>query len=350
MRVLDELTGLEVGLQNSVIDAEPQPEEREEVKTFVSEQDLLDMMLAHKIFSREGELVPFIPFPHQERILNPVFDAMRNKEPVRLIVCKARQLGCSTLIELIIFCLISALRSRYALVAAHEIEASKTVFDTCQVLYDHSPNPKPLSHRSIRGLAFAPPHYSRIRIDTANNKHLGRSGRLNYVHVTELAMWENPKMPMAALMQCTPHRPDTLIVWESTALGPGDYFHSRFRAAQEKLIQTEAIFVDWQGFPYYSLPPAKDFKKSFTEEEEEFIKEFNLTPEEANWYVHTKRQQCDDDQVTFDREFPMSAERAFAATGEGWFDTKALQFMLRPEKRGGMVRKPVFQGDISWAT
>jgi len=320
----------------------------------ITEQELLDLMLVQYIFDRDGNLVQFVPFPHQERLLDLVFGKMRQKLPIRYYVCKARQLGFSTLIELIIYCLCSSLPGRRAMVAAHEIEASKEVFDTCQVIHDHTENPKPLSHRSIRGLAFAPPHYSRIKIDTANNKHLGRAGRLNYVHVTELAMWERPKKPMAALRQCVPYREDTMMFYESTAQGPGDYFHSRYIAAMERRVEAEALFVDWKGFPYYSLPAMPEQDDRFTEAEKDYIKEFDLTPDEAEWYVYTLHDQCDGDQDTFDKEFPMSAERAFAASGEGWFDSKAIRWMMRkqgdddPHAIAGMIREPVFRGEIMW--
>jgi len=317
---------------------------------YLEEQELLDMMLAQKIHGRGGELVQFKPWPHQERIMDRVFYYVRNHLPIRLIICKARQLGCSTLFAIFMFCWITALKRRKAMLAAHCIQAAQEVYDTAQILYDNQPASqyKPLSHRSIRGFAYEAPHYSRLVLNTANNPHLGRAGRINYVHVTELAMWQNPKKPMAALYQCIPPQADTMMCQESTALGPGNYFHSQFRAASEKLIETEALFVDWKDFPYYSYPPVKDLKKKVTQIELDYINEFKLDKGQATWYVNTLRQQCGNDHEVFDREFPMTAERAFAASGEGWFDFKTLQFMMRPEKEGGMFFEPKFIGDISW--
>lgn len=209
-----------------------------------------------------------------------------------------------------------------------------------------------------------------MKVDTANKMTLGRSGRLNYVHVTELALWESPKKPMGAVRKCVPFQADTIIFYESTSQGPGDYFHSRYRAAKERYLEDElgarAIFIDWKGFPYYSLPPIVGDKDTWSdkqrevlygnwsEEEIEYIEEYDLTPGEATFYVHNLHEDCDGDQETFDHEMPISEERAFRTGGDRWFEGKAIRWMRRPQNDddpmaiGGMNRAPKFRGDIQW--
>ncbi len=294
-----------------------------------------------KIINKRGELVSLITNRSQEKVFHKLMECREKRIPARFICCKSRQLGVSTLIEAFIFALITRYPNRFALVAAHSIESARTIFSMTQRFHRHLPHEEatPLFRSNVRLIEYPAPHYSRIQIDTAANKNLGRGGTLHYVHASEVAFWEQPEEPILAINQSIPQHWDTLVFWESTANGVHNLFHRTWVAAQRGETDMEPIFLSWKGFPEYSLPVAPRERLYLTAEEKEYKKRYRVDREQIKWVRYTRMNQCHNSWEKFHQEYPVAPHLAFIFTAMPWFSQEVIQEMLDgtacpPERRG----------------
>jgi hypothetical protein len=301
-----------------------------------------------KIINKRGELVSLIMNRSQEEVFHKLMECREGRVPARFICCKARQLGISTLIEAFIFALITRYPYRFGLVVANSIEGAQTIFSMAQRFCGTLSLQRQIGAAATnsRRIEYPAPHYSKMQIDTAANRNLGRGGTFHYVHASEVAFWERPEDPILAINQSVPQHWDTLIFWESTANGVSKLFHRTWIAAERGESDMEPIFLSWREFPAYSLPVAPNEPLELTPEEEEYASSHSLSPEQIKWAVYTKKNQCHNSWDKFNQEYPIVAGVAFLFTGMPWFDQGVLQdglenTALPPNERGYLK----FQGD-----
>jgi len=283
-----------------------------------------------KIINKRGELVSLIMNRSQETVFHRLMECREQRRPARLICCKARQLGISTLVEAFIFALITRYPNRFGLVVAHSIESAQMIFAMTHRFHRHlrAESESPLARNSSRVIEYPPPHYSRIQIDTAANRNLGRGGTLHYVHASEVAFWERPEDPVLAINQSVPQHWDTLVFWESTANGSHNLFHRTWIAAERGESDMEPLFLSWKSFPEYSLPVAPRERLSLTSEEKQFAGRYGLSAEEVKWARYTRINQCHNSWEKFHQEYPVVAHLAFTFTGMPWFNKEIIQELL----------------------
>jgi hypothetical protein len=299
-----------------------------------------------KIINKRGELVSLIMNRSQEIIFHKLMECRERREPARFICCKARQMGVSTLIEAFIFALITRYANRFALVAAHSIESAQSIFAMTQRFLGNLPHQR-LSRVAVnaRRIEYPAPHYSRIQIDTAANRNLGRGGTLHYIHASEVAFWERPEEPVLAINQSAPLYWDTLVFWESTANGIHNLFYRTWVAAERGDIDMRPIFLSWKEFPEYSLPVARNEKLALTLEEKKYVDSRGLSPEQMKWALSVKTNQCHNSWEKFHQEYPASADLAFLFTGMPWFDHDVLRDFLEHK-----CRPPLKRGFLNFLT
>lgn len=283
-----------------------------------------------QIVNKQGELARLIMNRSQEIVFEKLMECREERRPARFICLKARQMGISTLVEAFIFALITRYPNRFALVAAHSMETAGAVFSMARRFYQGLPREQRphLARNSVRRIEYAAPHSSRMEIDSASNRHLGRGVTIHYVHAGEVAFWERPEEPILAINQAVPHTWDTLIFWESTANGAHNLFHRAWVRAQRGDGDMEPIFLSWKGFPEYSLPVIGREPLSSDPLEVAFTQDHALTPGQARWACRVKKNQCHDSWEKFHQEYPVADYLAFAFTGMPWFDQRALQQFL----------------------
>ncbi len=281
-----------------------------------------------KIINKRGELVSLIMNRSQEIVLEKVLEAREKRAPARFILLKARQLGISTLIEAIIFSMVTVFARRFGMVAAHCFSSAQSLFAMTQRFHAHLPEDRrpPLAKNNARVLEYAAPHYSSIRVDTAANATLARGATFHYAHASEVAFWERAEDAALAINQATPQTWDTLLFWESTANGMNNLFHRMWIAAERGENDIEPIFLTWKDFPAYSLPtPAGHAKRELTDMESEYSELASLNDDQLNWAIHTRKNQCQDSWDKFHQEYPAVAALAFAFTSTPWFSQTILQ-------------------------
>jgi hypothetical protein len=282
------------------------------------------------VINKHGEQTSLIMNRSQEMVFHKLLETREKKIPGRFICCKSRQLGISTLIEAFIFALITRFAHRSALVAAHSLESAHMIFSMTRRFHRFLPRglALPLARNTLRCIEYPEPHASRLQIDSAGNKNLGRGGTLHYVHASEVAFWEQPEIPVLAINQSVPRVWDTLVFWESTANGIQNLFHRTWIAAERGESDMEPIFLSWKGFPEYSLPVAAPEDLSLTRDEEEYARSFDLSPGQIKWARYTRINQCHNSWDKFHQEYPISADKAFIFTGMPWFDQDVMRELL----------------------
>src|SRR5271157_396196 len=299
-----------------------------------------------KIINKRGELVSLIMNRAQETVFHRLMECREKRVPARFICCKSRQLGISTLIEAFIFALITHYPNRFALVAANSVESAQTIFAMAQRFRRYlesgrTARPVTVNARRIEYLA---PHHSRLQIDTAANRSLGRGGTLHYVHASEVAFWERAEDPILAINQSVPQHWDTLVFWESTANGMHNLFHRTWIAAERGESDMEPIFLSWKGFPEYSLPVGQRERLQLSQDEEAYARKHDLSRDQIKWACYTRKNQCHDSWDKFHQEYPVAAQLAFTFTGMPWFSQDVIHESLER-----LVRPPLTRGYLEFS-
>lgn len=260
------------------------------------------------------------------------------------IVLKARQLGFSTFIAILILdaCLFNSNTS--AGIVDATIEDAELKLAKIKFAYDNLPPELKqivrLTEDNRRSLAWS--NGSSISVGTSH-----RGGTLQYLHVSEYGKISvvNPRKSNEIRRGAfgTIHRGQFIFV-ESTAEGAaGDFYElvqdaAAMRAQGKELAQTEfkLHFYPWWKHPGYIEDPSlivvpKELNEYF--EELRVDHGIDLTPEQKAWYAAKRKQVGFDDMF---REYPSYPEEAFKVSVEGAY-FKSQMMRLREERRIGKV-------------
>jgi hypothetical protein len=322
-----------------------------------------------RIQTKDAQLLPFELNRAQRRLWEIVAQDIEARRPVRIYILKARQLGFSTLIQGLAYWVVSLRKNRTALVTAHEEGAAANMFLKSQIFYKSSPAElRPMLRLSNRQeLHFANPDpkataenmglESKIAVRTANNRNLGASMTVQFLHLSEFAKYERVlqevKVAMATVLQTVPRLPDTFVFLETTADGVG--YAKDFWDGDNGYRK---IFVSWVADETYTIPhdqltlrldqldevddaqfgnEAQVYKHVLDELRfwyPEFIEE--LTTDELPWQyrealcrMQWRRMMIADqfhgDRDLFRQEYPITPEEAFLTTGAAVFDQRKLR-------------------------
>jgi len=305
---------------------------------------------ALKLKTKEGTLEPFYLNTMQQRINNAA-EAMKEKgRPVRLVVLKARQIGCSTWTEGKIFHSTAMNKLVNSLIVAHKEDASTNLFNMSKLYYDELPSwLQPMKKASnAKELIFENPTTdpkakqqdpglrSKIKIDTAKNQEAGRSDTTRNLHVSELAFWDNAEKVMTGLMQSVPDDPGTMVVVESTANGLGGYFYELCQRAIAGLNEFEFVFIPWYENPEYSrgFSSEKERDSFQLDSTEEYLQTtYGLTLQQLNWRRWCISNNLNGDEKQFKQEYPSSPDEAFLTSGMPVYSVEAVLQRLQQVRR-----------------
>lgn len=316
-----------------------------------------------KIVNKEGELIPF-KLNKAQNILNDIIsDLEKNKKPVRIIILKARQMGLSTYSEGYIFKKTSTQRYKKGTIIAHEDKASQNLYNMYRTFYDNLPSiVQPMIRRSnSQEMLFENPTQdqeekrinpglsSKVMVSTAKNVNTGRSATIHYLHMSEVAFWDNPDVLCLGLLQCVPRVINSAVIIESTANGVGDWFYNTWQLAEKGENAFIPVFLPWFIQDEYSEEFETEneriaFENSLDDYEKWLLEYANnlslgkykcsLTLEQLKWRRYAIKNLCNNDTEQFQQEYPATAEEAFVASGRPRFDIKALKEYLLNTKEG----------------
>ena len=350
-----------------------------------------------------GDDIPFTLNRPQRRLVEAFEQERLAGRPIRVIVLKARQWGGSTVTQIYMAWLqLMHRKGLNSLIVGHVKTASAEVsgmFDKVMQRYplallqqagddsqaaaqpsDNQPlsifaldgeekaihpsgkdtQQKIVGDRNTRLMRYIPLRNCKIKIGSAETPNSARGGDSALVHCTEVAFWrktdnKTPEDIIRSACAGASYKPMTMIVYESTANGTGNFFQREYDAAKRGESQFKAVFVAWWQIEQYALTlvnPEK-FASSLLQHRDDTsvasqreepgnylwrLWEMGATLEAINWYVCERRKYSDHGDMA--AEFPSDDIEAFQNSGAHVFD------QYRVEKFKALCRPPKIKGDL----
>ena len=322
-----------------------------------------------------GEDVLFRLTRPQRRFIERLEKLRKAGKPIRIVLLKARQWGGSTTSQIYMAWLQLVHKvGLNSLIIAHQGAGSdeiKDMFDrminryTVEMLHKINENynenePKLVGVGKSGSIHRVPQRNCKIKIGTAERPDSCRGGDYNLVHLSEVGLWKvtdgkKPEDIVRSACSGVLYRPYTMIVYESTANGTGNFFQKEYDDAKNGVSQFEAMFVSWFDIEQYSLPidDVEQFAKelydnkdrdtviSSREENGKYLWrlwELGATLEAINWYIHERAKYTEHGLMA--SEFPSDDIEAFVHSGARVFDRYKVE-KLRPS-----CRVPRYVGEV----
>ena len=311
-----------------------------------------------------------------QRILVERFEKARNENrPIRLLLLKARQWGGSTCAQLYMawLQLIHDIGLN-SLIIAHQRSATDEIKDMFDRLIENYPLsllyepgekiPKKERKTSRVGNAGTITRIDRrkckIKVGSAERPDSCRGGDYNLVHCSEVGIWKatagkTPEQIVRAACSGILLKPLTMIIYESTANGTGNFFHREYEAAKKGSSQFEALFISWFDIDQYTLPVDNpgEFARMLIENKDSdgtdsdrrqpgsylwWLWEKGATLEAIAWYIQERSKYSE--HALMAAEYPSDDVEAFVHSGQRVFDKYKVE-ELRAE-----CLTPLFTGEI----
>jgi len=266
-----------------------------------------------KIRPKDGGKLPFT-LNRAQLYVHEKLEAQKAKiGKVRALILKGRQQGMSTYVEGRFYYFTSRQDGKAAFILTHEDRATKNLFKMAKRFHKDSPDyirPE-IEKSNAKELLFSDTD-SGYELGTAGNKEVGRSQTVQYFHGSEVAFWKNAASLTKGVLQTIPDMPGTEIIYESTANGVGNFFHTKWQEAEAGESEFIAIFVPWYWQEEYQADASE---MQATPDEFDMLAEFDgLTLEHLAW----RRKKIIEFNVdgnggedSFKQEYPMTASEAF---------------------------------------
>ncbi len=298
--------------------------------------------------------VPFLLNAPQRRLLAVMERDRQAGRPVRVVLLKARQWGGSTLVQMYMAWIQIVIHKQWnSLICGHLRQTSAAVKRMYNTLLRNYPREfldedVKLQFRSFEGSSSVQQLCGRdclLVMGSSRSEDAVRGYDLALAHLTEVAFWistalHSPEDVARSVSGTVSLMADTVVVYESTANGVGNYFHSEWLRAKAGKSNSVAVFVPWYEIEIYRKPVADPMAlwKSMDDYERD-LWDNGCTLEMINWY-HSKRLEYGSHSLMM-AEFPSNDIEAFAGTDHCVFD------LMRLEAFGASACSPLVTGDIT---
>lgn len=325
-----------------------------------------------------GEDVLFRLTRPQRKFVERLEALRKANKPIRIVLLKARQWGGSTTSQLYMAWLQLIHKvGLNSLIIAHQGAGSDEIKD----MFDRMIKAYPISMLYKLGETYnanesklvgvghsgsihrVPQRNCKIKIGTAERPDSCRGGDYNLVHLSEVGLWKTtdgkkPEDIVRSACSGILLKPYTMIVYESTANGTGNFFQREYDAAKRGTSQFEAMFVSWFDIEQYSLAfEDNDAKADFAiwlwknrnngsassarAESGKYLWwlwEQGATLEAINWYVQERAKY--NEHAPMASEYPSDDIEAFVHSGERVFDK------YKVDEFRASCKQPKYIGDV----
>ncbi|WP_301186917.1 terminase [uncultured Alistipes sp.] len=334
--------------------------------------------IKNKILDGPPEVLFRLSYP-QRKFVAELENFRLSHKPIRLVLLKARQWGGSTTSQLYMAWL--QLTQRYglnSLIIAHQGAGSdeiKDMFDRMIKAYplnmlhrlgERYPDnePKMVGVGKSGSIFRIPQRNCKVKIGTAERPDSCRGGDYALVHLSEVGIWKEtdgkkPKDIVRSACGGVLNKPGTMIVYESTANGHGNFFHKEYVDARDNpRTQFRRLFIpwydiDWNVIPFESEEAKEEFARNLFENRNNanapsvreepgkylwWLWTLGATLEGINWYVVERTKHTEHGSMA--AECPSDDIEAFVNSGASVFDKYQVE-KFRPA-----CRAPRYVGDI----
>ena len=263
-----------------------------------------------KIRDKSGTISPFKFNKAQDYIHYQLEKQLKETGMVRAVILKGRQQGVSTYVTGRYFWKTVTNHGKQTYILTHEQSATDNLFGMTNRYLEHYPQslrPK-LGAANAKELVFSGLD-SGYKIATAGNRGAGRSATAQYLLGSEVAYWSSAEEHLAGIMQTVPRMQDTEIIFESTANGIGNVFHSVWQQGEVGAGGWQSIFVPWFWQPEYvadNIP--------ISAEDYEYGELYGLTARQLQWR-RLKISEMADEKL-FCKEYPSTPSEAFSVSDD----------------------------------
>ena len=265
--------------------------------------------------------VPFV-FNRAQRYLHARAEAMLARVGyVAIIGLKGRKQGFSSYVSGRGVWRSSNTRSYPVRTMAHKVDSTNVIFDMVKAFYENLPalvKPK-ASNDNAKELKFDALD-SGFKVFTAGGEGVGRADTARMFHWSEVAFSPNAESHARGALRIVPPRAKGTEKWlESTTDGPGNLFHRMCMDAIAGRSEYEFVFVPWYWQEEYRADVPDGF--TLTSDEAELLAIYGgqqadggpgMSAENIVWRRLTVAELGSVEAFT--REYPNSAEEAFAAS------------------------------------
>ena len=325
-----------------------------------------------------GEDVLFRLTRPQRKFVERLEALRKANKPIRIVLLKARQWGGSTTSQLYMAWLQLVHKvGLNSLIIAHQGAGSDEIKD----MFDRMIKAYPIAMLYKLGEIYnenelklvgvghsgsihrVPQRNCKIKIGTAERPDSCRGGDYNLVHLSEVGLWKTtdgkkPEDIVRSACSGILLKAYTMIIYESTANGTGNFFQREYDAAKRGTSQFEAMFVSWFDIEQYTLPFANDEEKadfaiwlgknrnnnnpsSARAESGKYLWwlwEKGATLEAINWYIQERAKY--NEHAPMASEYPSDDVEAFVHSGERVFDK------YKVDEFRNSCKPPKFIGDV----
>lgn len=289
--------------------------------------------------------------------------------PIRLILLKARQWGGSTCSQLYMAWLqLIHRKGLNSLIIAHQGSGSDEIKDMFDRMIRRYPvalladedgeideSAKKIENVGKSGsIVRVPARNCKIKVGTAERPDSCRGGDYNLVHCSEVGIWKatagkSPEMILRSAGSGVLLAPMTMIIYESTANGTGNFFHREYEAAKRGESQFESMFISWFDIEQYSTPLADaesfaamllegrhaEVSSSSRRESGKYLWglwEKGATLEAINWYIGERSKYGE--HALMASEYPSDDMEAFVHSGNRVFERERVERLRETCCRG----------------
>ena len=322
-----------------------------------------------------GEDILFRLSRPQRRFVERLERLRKAGKPIRIVLLKARQWGGSTVSQLYMAWLQLVHKvGLNSLIIAHQGAGSdeiKDMFDRMIKAYPvemlhklgeayDANEPKLVGVGKSGSIYRVPQRNCKIKIGTAERPDSCRGGDYNLVHLSEVGLWKategkKPEDIVRSACSGVLYRAYTMIVYESTANGTGNFFQREYDMASKGKSQFEAMFVSWFDIEIYSTPVDdilsfaaslydnrnNDNVASSREESGKYLWwlwEKGATLEAIHWYILERAKY--NEHASMASEYPSDDVEAFVHSGTMVFDKYKVEAFKK------YCKEPRFVGDV----
>lgn len=283
-----------------------------------------------RIRTKSGEIKPFILNPGQRVLHDRLEKQRRETGRVRAVICKGRQMGCSTYVQARFYWRMWGGKGLGAFILTHEDKATTNLFKMTKRYHDLMP--KGLAHTTgaanAKELVFAERECS-YNVATAGTKETGRSATFQLFHGSEVAFWPNAEDHVAGLEQALADEVGSERILESTANGIGNVYQRRYKAAERGDSDDIAVFMPWYWDEGYTREAPEGWEPGSKWLQYEEI--YRLTRDQLYWAFTKNRgmaqatSEPDDEPCwKFKQEYPANADEAFQTAGNSFIPSNAV--------------------------
>lgn len=282
----------------------------------------------------------------QQQLGEAIEWCLKNHRPIRIIIYKPRQQGCSTITVEVLYVLGRVVKMK-VLIIGGQASQSDNLWKILRYYGDKDTFDwgNTWSLNEERAKCSNGTEWER---ETAGDPNAGRSGNYHAIIVTELARWPTDGTKSAAtvlnsVLNCCGDGEGTVQIIESTAQGPKGPFPENWSKAVT-LDQMKAgkfgngfikLFCPWYLFDRCrtalesgETPAmlAQRIQKAGDEKAMRVWSQLKLAPEQIKWFHEVlHKPECGGDGNMRDREYPTFEEDGFKASSPSRFDLRALE-------------------------